>query len=247
MRGTRHTSHAAALFGVAAGALLIVGCVAEAGPVSHGGGIAAGLSDGELEGSESNPETPVTTESLGAVSLVPEVELMVRARQRMNLDQLAAAIVRATGGLGWTEPSGSTESDLFEQLAPTLGKPDYVEITQEDLSPSALFHKFLDDAARSVCARLVEQETSAPSAPRALMVHVDPEDTIDGSPEAVDTNLRYLLLRFHGHSLPEEAGDGVLTHWRWLFQTVSHGSGEPADAWRAVCVALITHPDFYSY
>ncbi len=233
----------AAVLVVAAGALLAAGCAAE--DETTAAGLAAGLSDGELEGSEDNPDSPVDVESLGEVDLLPEPELMVRARQRMNLDQLAGAIVRVTGGLGWTELSGSNEIDLFEELSATLGKPDYIEITQEDLSPSALFHKFLDDAARSVCARLVEQETSAPSAPRSLMVHVGTDDTVATAPAAVDANLRYLVLRYHGHSLAEDAG--VLTHWRWLFETVSHGSGEPADGWQAVCVALITHPDFYSY
>ncbi|MEZ4467376.1 MAG: hypothetical protein R3F43_23755 [bacterium] len=70
-------------------------------------------------------------------------------------------MIQASGGTGWTETRGATEVDLFEELAATLGRPDYVQVTTEDLDPSALFLKFLDDAARSVCARTVEPTSTA--------------------------------------------------------------------------------------
>ena len=41
------------------------------------------------------------------------------------------------------------------------------------------------------------------------------------------------------------------TRWpapiRWLFETASLVDGQPLSGWRALCVALINHPDFYSY
>ena len=62
----------AAVLVVAAGALLAAGCAAE--DETTAAGLAAGLSDGELEGSEDNPDSPVDVESLGEVDLLPEPE-----------------------------------------------------------------------------------------------------------------------------------------------------------------------------
>ena len=92
------------------------------------------------------------------MDLAPPVEPPVaeaRARRRMNLDQLDAAFRRTSGGIGWTEMRGNREVNLLVELSATLGKPDYVQITTEDLDPSALFNKFLDDAARSICERMI--------------------------------------------------------------------------------------------
>jgi hypothetical protein len=53
-------------------------------------------------------------------------------------------------------------------------------------------------------------------------------------------------LLFHGHLLPE--GDSPeLGYWKWLFQTSTFVDGSELSGWRATCVALILHPDFYSY
>ena len=101
----------------------------------------------------------------GEVSLLPPDP--VRLRQRMNLDQLAAAIAHTTGGLAWTEGTGANTKDLFTVLAPTLGKPDFNQITQEDLSPSSLFQKFMDDMARDVCAKMAVADAADMAAARA--------------------------------------------------------------------------------
>ena len=165
-----------------------------------------------------------------------------RARRRMNIDQLDASIRRATG-LGW-EANGQ---NLFEQFAPTLGKPDFVERTREDLDPSPIFQKFLDDAARSVCDRLVKGEPGSRPADRVLFTAVPP-GRVTGDPDppaAVDANLRALILRFHGRKLA--AGAPELDGWRWLYQSAYHVSASPEQTWRTICVGMITHPDFYLY
>ena len=77
------------------------------------------------------------------------------------------------------------------------------------------------------------------------MVHATPEDTWAVAPEAIDANLRYLLLRYHGRKVTID--DPALNAWRWLFESVSHVSADPSIGWRAVCVGLISHPDFYSF
>lgn len=180
------------------------------------------------------------------VGVTPLVEPPSRARRRMDLDQLDATLRRATGGLGWTETRNGQEVNLFVDLAATLGKPDFIESTTEDLEPSALFLKFMDDAARSTCARLITRELAAdPGDPMFLFIHAQPRDSLATQPDRVEKNLRALLMSFHGRHL--DAGAPELQPWKWLMQSVEHTGGQPVDAWRAVCVALINHPDFFTY
>jgi hypothetical protein len=175
----------------------------------------------------------------------PVPEALTRSRRRMDLDQLSAAIRQVTGGIGWTEVRGSTRVDLFEDLSATLGKPDFTTRTEEDLTPSAIFQKFLDDAARSVCAELVTADPRRDRGERTFFVAAEPTDTVGARPDAVEANLRELLVRFHGRSLA--AGDPGLEPWRWLLRRLDHQGVAPDAAWTALCVALMTHPDFYTY
>lgn len=168
-----------------------------------------------------------------------------RARRRMDLDQLDASIRVVTGGIGWTETRSGREVNLFEDLAQTLGKPDYLQITDEDLEPSAMFQKFLDDAARSVCDRLMDAEASRPTAERTFFVHAQPRSSLSEQPEATLANLQHLLLRFHGRKLAADAPE--MEPWVWLMRSGEHVTDDQATVWRTVCVGLITHPDFYTY
>ena len=179
---------------------------------------------------------------VGGAELLPDP---LRGRHRMDIDQLSQSIRVVTGGIGWTEQQGGVEVDLFQQLSRTLGKPDYLELTTEDLTPSLLFQKFLDYAARSVCDRLVERELSSAPEARVLMVHAGPTDRLDDAAARIEENLVMLLLRYHGR--PVQAGSEELNPWMWLFESTLHTSDDPVAAWRAVCVGLMTHPDFYSY
>jgi hypothetical protein len=195
---------------------------------------------GALSVSENSDESQVSAEHIADVEALPSFEPPTRARQRLNIDQLSAAIERVSGGLNWT----SGNAILWETLAPTLGKPDFVQSTQEDLLPSQLFHKFLDDAARQVCGKMIFGEVHEYVDENHLMVHVSPQDPMSDS-EAIDQNLRHLLLAFHGKRF--EPGAPELIQWRWLVDSVHAASTEPTEPWNAVCVALITHPRFFSY
>ncbi len=191
---------------------------------------------------------PVELLSSGHGALMPPplaANAGIRTRRRMDIDQLNASVRQVTGGVFWSEERGNTEVDLFEDLSATLGRPDYLQQTQEDLEVSLLFQKFLGDAARDVCGRLAEQEREAAAADRYLLISVEPTDTLDSAPAAVEENLRALLLRYHGHSVAPESG--LLNRWRWLFQSTVHLTGDPVIGWRAVCVGLMTHPDFFTY
>ena len=190
---------------------------------------------------------------VGQADLFPEDEepltedvMPSRYRVRMNIDQLDEAIKNVTGGIGWTEGNGNNPTNVFEELSLTLGKPDYIQLVIEDLSPSGLFLKFLDDAARSVCQKLVEEEYfNRTSAQRVLLGEVAPNATYESDAEAIDAQLIRLSLRYHGVALPQDSG--ALENLRWLFQMAQWRAAQPEAGWEAVCVSLMTDPAFYSY
>ena len=166
----------------------------------------------------------------------PAREPAERARRRMNIDQLEAAFLRVSGGLNWTERRNGRDESLFRTLSVTLGKPDFIQTTNEVLEPTALFQKFLDDAARQVCGKMVERDQSSA---QPILV---PKDLSD---DKVNDHLAHLVLRFHSRSLAENSPD--LAQWRWLYDTVSAVENDQSLRWATVCTALFTHPDFYSF
>jgi len=176
-----------------------------------------------------------------SAALIPIEEDPTRRRRRMDIDQLNQTIIRVTGGIGWTQAN----KNQFDVLASTLGKPDYIDLTKEDFEPSALFQKFLDDAARAVCYELVKKELSVPSNKRVFMVYSSPYNTWDDDPAAIDKNLTHLILRYHGRDLKEKPAE--LQQWRWLYRSAEHVSKKPVTAWRTVCIGLMNHPYFYTY
>ncbi len=155
----------------------------------------------------------------------------------MNVDQLNASMMAASGGIAWTERRNNRDVNLFETLSATLGKPNYTTITNEDLEPSALFQKFLGDAARSVCAQMLERDLSGEHGLVLLPV--------DNRAEAIDEHLQYLIGRFHSRMLSLDSRD--LAQWRWLYDSSWFVTRDANSAWNSVCVALFIHPDFYTY
>ncbi len=176
----------------------------------------------------------------------PGADEGIRARRRMDLNQVSAALKVATGGQEWAD--ADTGALLFDELGPTLGRPDHIQRTAWDLNPSMLFQKFMGDAARDVCEKMKDADLE--STDPILMKHVSPDDDLQSNPGGVEANLRYLLLRFHSLDLPE--GSELLTPWMDLFEAAlsppeGEGPTSPASAWRTVCVGLVIHPNFYSY
>jgi hypothetical protein len=187
---------------------------------------------------------PVPMDRLGTSNLSPdepEPEEGIRNRRRMDLDQLDQALLDATG-FRWTNPGNGDL--MLEKLANTLGKPDYIENTLEDLSASLLFHKFLDDGARFVCTELLSAEVERAPEERTFLIAVDPANPLSDA-DSTDTALANALLRFHGrHVAP---ADAALDVWRWLLENTPTSEEEPLLPWINVCAGLITHPDFYTY
>ena len=191
---------------------------------------------------------PLFMEGHGAASLVPEP---YRARQRMNVDQLKAAIANTMGGYVWMK----AQEDRLELLAATLGRPDYIEVTREDLIPSLVFAKFLEDLANDACVTVVGEEYKSTSPEqRTLITLLHPNDDPHLFPDEVDATLQHLVRRFHGRELAPDSLE--LARWRQLLLDAHDFTFEELSGpelpihflgWRDVCIALITHPDFYTY
>lgn len=192
------------------------------------------------------PEAPsIGSDESAGTPAAPPTRLPGRDYRRMDVDQLRAAIAQATGGRTWTETRGGRTYDRLQELESTLGKPDYIQSTIEDLSPALLFQKFLGDAAANVCDDLIREEGRAAMDERVFLVGVEATTSWEEDPIAVEANLRRQLLRFHGHDVEPE--DDALDRWVWLHRTTEQVTGDPVRAWRTVCIGLITHPDFYTY
>ena len=61
----------------------------------------------------------------------------------------------------------------------------------------------------------------------------------------VDSHLQRLVLRFHSRDLAADSPD--LAQWRFMVESLEFLDQSRDQTWAAVCVALFTHPDFYSY
>ena len=70
-------------------------------------------------------------------------------------------------------------------------------------------------------------------------------DTVASNPAAIDKNLRYLLLRFHGVRA-RDVNNPSVARLKTLFTQVSQKATARAG-WQTVCVALATAPEFSLY
>ncbi len=201
-----------------------------------------------------DPDPVVTLTGAGAAPLAAAPP--GRSLRRMDIDQLKASIEAVTGGIGWTEEqddgSGTlVDVDLFRALSLTLGKPDYLDVTEEDRVPGLLFQKFLDDAAKSACTKLILREQGQAASSRVFVTGTEFDASLAADPAGMALTMRAALLRFHGRA-PADPGlaaadDPRLSPWLALQDQVARITGSQAEGWEMVCVALITHPDFYSY
>lgn len=140
----------------------------------------------------------------------------------------------------------------LDDNADTLGEADYIDTTQDNLEPSPLYLKFMDDAARDVCNRALTADLAkTDKSTRTILVEVESTDT---TAAAVDANLRYLELRFWGVKVAADDTKSVAPLHSLFDTAVNAASGgkTPTQAnveegWRAVCVALVTAPEFHIY
>jgi len=174
----------------------------------------------------------------------PEKQPQIRKRRRMDVDQLDQAIFDTTGER-WTSDASGVEVNRFVALARPLGTPDDLPNPHEELTPTVMFQRFLDDASRAVCTKLIDLEVIRSEEDRVFMVHADADDRLATAEADIRRNLQMLLLRFHGVLVATDAER--LEPWVRLYGGVESDTGEAVNAWRAVCTTLIAHPDFYTY
>lgn len=209
---------------------------------------------------EGHPEVPLGDVASGN-------ERIGRAGRRLNVDQLRASLLAATG-FTWVasrrvsdpdSPAGSTQlpdADMLEALAATLGRPDYVTSTNASVDPAVTFAKLANDASRMACRASLESDLAHPGT-RRLLVFAAPNDSLASNPGAIKKNLSHLALRFWGRTVKPD--DPQLAPLVTLFERAStakpstdangaaRGAATAVDGWRAVCIALVNDPQFLTY
>lgn len=234
-------AHTTLLMVLAAACLVLVGCDDEPAPEAvadmGGAGGEGGAGGAGGEGGEGG---------MGGAGGAPAPVQLDRAVGRMTIEQLARSIPVITDGLRWTEDFGAGPADMLQVLAPTLGAPDYLRVTEENLEPTLIIAKFMQDASQRICLRWVARDRDQAVADRSLVTHDDWEST---EPALVRENLRRLQLRFYARHI-ESADDAGLDPLHQLFEDASGtaiAGREAHDGWLAVCIAMMTDPEFVLY
>jgi len=154
-----------------------------------------------------------------------------RRIRRLSAEQFHRSLEVATGQT-WAR---------FETFAAALGRPDFVDLTEQGLDISVTFDKLVHDAAQEACAEAVAADRAGGD---TILREASLTDR-EGAPLAA--NLRYLYRRFLGFTV-EDDGDPRLTPWLTLLQEPAATTDNAMAArWTAVCVGLVTHPDFLTY
>ena len=182
-----------------------------------------------------NPSTDVSEELLGDVELSEDDTVVARRRVRMDVAQLNQSMQQITG-VEWK----SGNAVLWDRYGSTLGVPDFEERTSEDLEASVIFQKFLQDAATYTCDIWIENESEDGDGYFYLVTQV--EDQSSSILRSHIGDLRYLI---HGISSGEE--DAFVESVWDMHQLVYQRTENRVSAWQTVCVAMFTHPDFYTY
>ena len=187
---------------------------------------------------EEEPAVPpeINTETIGESDVLPESEEPYRNKKRMSVAQVKASMERVSGGIEWKSGSQS----LWEKYSSTLGVPDYQQSVTEDLSPSIMFQKFLDDAAVHTCTNWINTEFSGSQ--RLFFSEIEPTDT---DPAKTRLNIAYLQQRIHGQVI--DPGAPIIDSYVELHALVMQRTSDVQAAWKTVCVGFFTHPDFYIY
>jgi hypothetical protein len=202
-------------------------------PLTGGGGAGTGGGTGSTGGGSSTLGGPASA-----------------ASQRLTVRQLAQSMPVALGGATWMI---GTQSG-FDVRSRTLGEPDYVAVVDENLEPSSMFLKFMDDAAKDGCTRTATADQTRAANQRVLYKTVGLNDTVASNKTGVDQNLAHLKLRFHGIKVAVN-DEATLAPLRTLFDAAVKGAAAGAtptaahvrEGWRAVCVALLMAPEYQLY
>jgi hypothetical protein len=189
-----------------------------------------------------------------SVALTPDEAVLANQPARLQLDQLSASMTRIAGTdvhgqpIEWRVNGKNGFSD--EVFGKALGRPDFQSTTEEQTVSSALYLKFVGDAARAICTDMAKNDLlrTDPTS-RSLF----PKASVDAEPTdaEITDNLRFLALKFLGLRLDQDAR--LIVGLKAVYEA---GAAEPvpegaqlnarAEGWRGVCVALFEHPLFHN-
>lgn len=206
--------------------------------------------------SDTVAEPPFTVDP--ETETLPQAELPVsrapNEATRMKLDVLAASMSRVAGEdvngkpIEWIVNGKNGFSD--EVFGKALGRPDFQSTTEEQTVSSALYLKFVGDAARAMCTTMAKTDLARMDAEaRVLFPRAPATGTLTDA--QITENLQYLALRFLGLQLGADAK--LIGGLRSVFDAgaaldMPEGAelDNRAEAWRGVCVALFEHPLFHN-
>jgi hypothetical protein len=169
-----------------------------------------------------------------------------RAVHRMTIEQLARSIPVVTGGIAWTEDFGAGELDILALLSGTLGAPDYTLVVTENLEPSLVIAKFMQDASQRICAKWLTRDRDLPAAERTLITHADWSSTAEAD---VKQSLRALQLRFFSRRVAPGDDAPIADLYQLFTESAAAAPASQAadDGWLGVCIAMMTDPAFVLY
>ncbi len=176
--------------------------------------------------------------------------------QRLSVAQLRSSLPVILGADGSGNPVtwrvGAAVG--FDSRSATLGEADYLNRVDDDLEPSPLYLKFMFDMARDSCNRVITADAARAPSAKVLTRFVNATDTVASAKANVDRNLRSLRLQFHGIKVADADDAGIAAYRKLFDDTVkaAAGAGTPnaghvTEGWRAVCVALLTAPEYHFY
>lgn len=176
---------------------------------------------------------PPSRDPVGGAELAPG-----RALRRMTAAQFNRSLTVATG----------QEWEDFDRYASALGAADFAEVTEEGTEFNVTFEKLVEDAARETCRAAVAADIAREVGEENVILR---HASVESREEAeYVSNLSYLFMRFLGQ--PVLAGDSRMTPWLGLLNAPPEPETDLDDTtlrarWTAVCVGLVTHPDFVAY
>ena len=184
-----------------------------------------GCSDSKPGGED---KTPPEVEPTSPSELDPG-----RRVRRLSADQFHKSLQVATGQ-AWSK---------YDEFSSALGRADFAEITTEGADLSVTFDKLVLDAARETCKKAVTADQAG-----GTVILRDATVSDRGEAEMV-SNLQYLYMRFLGFKI-DSADDVRLSPWISLLRdgdVTALPDSTIAQRWEAVCIGLVTHPDFLTY
>ena len=192
--------------------------------------LASCLGDDETEvaGPERTPAQVEATDPLPPDHpAMAGLDVLSRGPRRLSVEQLE----RSIEAFGQLEPGSIV---IPPDLALALGQPDYLQTTEENLDPTPLFMKFMMDLGGLICPGLAEVDAIRPV-----------EERIFTRFDSLQDNLRHAILVSTG--IDGDDADPYVERLTRVFEAGRQGPRGDVSGREAVCLALLTSPEFLLY